>query len=577
MRKPYFRRSSTELGQASMPSHLSNDVDVLRRKFLMWLLLVFLLFGLASFFTSLSDNLDEKAWGNILILGVTLVWLLVVALLPRLGYRIRAISLVLAVAIFGLNFLITEGLNGSGRLYLLAVPFLAALLFSARTSIFLLILSLAAYAIIGFMVAGAPWYENAALKVPGGFRQAWLKAGVDLGLISTVVTLSLMAIMRRLQSSYIREKDLLDELDIQRAQQEHRILQRTQDLESRLIQIRNQAEVIHTIGLNLKLELLLPKVADLIKERFNFYFVGIYLLDEGGEFAVLRAATGEAGAEMLRSRQRIAINETSSVGWAIQNRQVRIAVDVGFEAVRFANPLLPLTRSELVIPLLAWSADVGNTNRLISLDHAGREILGALVIHSIEAQAFDQDDIHLFQEVADALAAVLVNARLIQQLEQNLEEMRALYHQYLQEAWKEVSSEVRTRQFSATVNQLTTSDLVQGASSTTCRVPLVLRDQEIGQLTLEIDRKELTQEERAFVEAVTTQAAVALENVRLLEKNQRQAGYERLLADFSRKVSSSTDLAQILKIALQELGQVLGASDGVIRLEIPAGQEEVQP
>jgi GAF domain-containing protein len=104
----------------------------------------------------------------------------------------------------------------------------------------------------------------------------------------------------------------------------------------------------------------------------------------------------------------------------------------------------------------------------------------------------------------------------------------------------------------------------------------VLRDQKIGQLTLELDKPELTAEERDFVEAVTTQASIALENVRLLERNQRQASYERLLSDFSRKVRSSTDLDQILRVALRELGQVLRASDGIIRLEMPVEGEEVQ-
>jgi GAF domain-containing protein len=84
----------------------------------------------------------------------------------------------------------------------------------------------------------------------------------------------------------------------------------------------------------------------------------------------------------------------------------------------------------------------------------------------------------------------------------------------------------------------------------------------------------LTGEEQAFIEAVTTQAAVALENVRLLEKNQRQAGYERLLSDISRKARSSTDLDTILRVTIKELGQVLGATDGMIRLEIPVGGEE---
>jgi GAF domain-containing protein len=275
-----------------------------------------------------------------------------------------------------------------------------------------------------------------------------LVAGAHLALIGTVITLSVVSIMHRLQESLLRARDLTEELDIQRAQQEHRILQRTQDIERRLGQIRNASEIIRATGFYLKPEQLLPKMVELIKERFNFYFVGVYILDEGGEFAVLQAGTGEAGAAMLEAGQRITVDDTSNVGWAIHNRKPRIASDVGFEAVRFNNPLLPLTRSELAIPLVT---DRENGSKIldnsISTDLNRHRVLGAMIIQSTEAKAFDQDIVNVLQELADALVTALENVRLFQQLERSLEEIRTLYRQYLLEAWKETSHEVENRQF----------------------------------------------------------------------------------------------------------------------------------
>ncbi len=95
-------------------------------------------------------------------------------------------------------------------------------------------------------------------------------------------------------------------------------------------------------------------------------------------------------------------------------------MDVGSEAVRFNNPRLPLTRSEMALPIIAHY-----------------EILGAFTIQSEKANAFAEDDITILEGVADSLAVALENARLYQETRQNLEEIRALNRDYLQRAWAE--------------------------------------------------------------------------------------------------------------------------------------------
>ena len=200
--------------------------------------------------------------------------------------------------------------------------------------------------------------------------------------------------------------------------------------------------------------------------------------------------------------------------------------------------------------------------------------MGALSIQSTEAKAFSQEDMLVLQEIADALATAIENTILILQLEKNLDESQKLHRQYLQDAWKEVARENENNEFSYGSRHNFPADSSQERAGSEYSFPLKLRDQEIGQLILELDNPELKDEEKTFIEAVTNQAAVALENARLIEKNQRQASYERLLSDVSRKVSSSTDLDTILQITLREIGQVMKASDGMIQLKIPTGEEE---
>ena len=73
-------------------------------------------------------------------------------------------------------------------------------------------------------------------------------------------------------------------------------------------------------------------------------------------------------------------------------------MDVGEEAVRFANPLLPDTRTELALPLVSRG-----------------QALGALTIQSQRQAAFSVDDIAVLQTMADQLAIAIDNANLIEQ------------------------------------------------------------------------------------------------------------------------------------------------------------------
>jgi GAF domain-containing protein len=134
---------------------------------------------------------------------------------------------------------------------------------------------------------------------------------------------------------------------------------------------------------------------NLIRDRFGFYHVSLFLLDEGKKWAVVNASTGEIGRKMVAQPHRLAVGGNSMVGWVFANREPRIALDVGADAVHFDHPLLPETRSEMVLPLLV-----------------GDQLLGALDVQSREEAAFDDDDVRGLQGMADLIAVALQNAFL---------------------------------------------------------------------------------------------------------------------------------------------------------------------
>jgi PAS domain S-box-containing protein len=170
-----------------------------------------------------------------------------------------------------------------------------------------------------------------------------------------------------------------------------------QALERRALQLRTAAEVSHAVSSILDPDELVQQVVGLARERFALYYAGLFLVDDSGKWAVLQAGTGEAGQRMLEQGHRLEIGGESMIGWCVSNRKARIALDVGEDAnaVRFENPFLPETRSELALPLVGRG-----------------EAIGALTIQSTQEAAFSKEDIAVFQTMADQLANAIANARL---------------------------------------------------------------------------------------------------------------------------------------------------------------------
>ncbi len=86
---------------------------------------------------------------------------------------------------------------------------------------------------------------------------------------------------------------------------EQRVAERTADLERRSAYLQATAEVGRAAASILEAEELMRRAVELIRERFGLYYVGLFLADEAGEWAVLKAGTGEAGRTMLARGPRL--------------------------------------------------------------------------------------------------------------------------------------------------------------------------------------------------------------------------------------------------------------------------------
>jgi signal transduction histidine kinase len=179
--------------------------------------------------------------------------------------------------------------------------------------------------------------------------------------------------------------------------------------ERRATLLQAGAVVSRNITSILDLDELLSGTVDIICEEYGFYYAGIFLvetLEDGKEWALLRAGRGEAGRKMIKRGHKLEVGGNSMIGAATGLGEARIASDVDEEKVWYPNPLLPKTRSEMALPLVIKN-----------------KAIGALTVQSEEEAAFSEEDISSLQMMADQLAVAINNARLLRDLENANQEL----------------------------------------------------------------------------------------------------------------------------------------------------------
>jgi GAF domain-containing protein len=464
---------------------------------------------------------------------------IVIASFQKLPNLFRTLSFIGLIYAVGVTSFLQGGMTTDGAVFLLAFAAMATLLvgpWGAIGSAALGLITMVAMGTLMSMHIIVP-QEMALSDDPS----QWISRGAVFALLSILIAASLNTMLRGLQKNLEKATFIARELEKDQVS----LQKQTQETERRSQEIRATAEISRAISRVLSPQMLFQESVDLILKRFNLYYVGIFIVDETSRSAILQAGTGEAGKAMLAERHRLSIAESSMIGWTIIHRQARIALDVGQDAIRFANPYLPDTHSELALPLLS-----------------GDQVFGALSIQSNQREAFDQDDITILQNIADTLAIALENARLFQEAQSTLDELRVAQRAYITKTWSETAREHEKFEYSSGGPAP-----VQGSETSSIDVPLTLREQIIGELHLEGDQ-DWTPEERSLIEAVASQAALAMENARLLEESQTSALRERLVAEITGKVWSSPNADFILQTAVKELARALRTDDAVIELKL---------
>jgi GAF domain-containing protein len=344
--------------------------------------------------------------------------------------------------------------------------------------------------------------------------------------------------------------------------------------ERRARQFEAISKISQIISQSQNLETLLPQVTELISQQFNFYHTGVFLLDINSEYAVLIAANSVGGQRMLARNHKLKIGQTGIVGYVAGTGLPRIALDTGADAIYFNNPDLPETRSELALPLL----------------RKGNEVIGVLDVQSKEPNAFTQEDVRTLSTLADQVSIVIENARLFEEQQRSLHETQAIYSRDLREGWVRYTraqniTGIQRRNLKSSIlpEPLELPGAVEAMrsgsvykrterdGSSLLTIPIKLREQTVGILNVKSEgSRSWSDDEVDIMSAIVERAALAIENARLLEESRLTAEREHVIGEISTKIGAGTQIEDILRTAVRELGTHIGGAQ--VTVEIGGGE-----
>jgi GAF domain-containing protein len=332
-------------------------------------------------------------------------------------------------------------------------------------------------------------------------------------------------------------------------------------LQKRALQFESANQVLNALSPTLEPDQLVQEAVNQVRDRFDLYYVGLFLIDESGQSAALRACTlagwqdqtGGFDHEMLSQGYKLEVGGASMVGRCTAKGQALIVLDLDEEAYHHDYTLLPGAHSEMALPL-----------------QSGGRVLGALDLQSIQRQAFSREDSDIFQTLADQLVTAIENAQTFVELEARLEALSpgefqpgyvrgqqpgftlgpagSLYERTQSgvtplgdKAPPEVEQAVTQRDL---IVQAETGD---GEGRSALVAPITLRGEVIGALGFhEEDSRQWTDEETALIEDVATQVSLAVENVRLFDQTQTALDETDALYRASRAIASADSVEGIL-------------------------------
>ena len=548
------------------------DETIRRKAVFLYALLYASIIGLLSYIAFSSGGFQHVVFTTtIKIVIAEILFILTLRIIAQREERIKTVSIllilntILAFAFLAFN---NEGVRDSTIPFIISLVFISALFVDFQFALVTTLLGIATLWIIAYAET------NGIITVPK--LDSPYHYARDLTLAFIVVEISTYFAFSQLEKALTLAKER--ELQLARKNEDLQKLRETiehhakeleissKETEKRAKQMQTIAEVSKAISSITEPDRLLPLIAEIISNQFGYYHIGIFLLDDTGKYAVLRATNSPGGKHMLARNHRLKVEPTSIVGYAASQKEPRIAVDVGEAPIYFDNPDLPETHSEIALPLII-----------------GTQVIGVLDVQSKEKNAFKQTDSETLEILASNVAVAIQNSRLFGETRAALKEAENIYKRFIRQEWRSYRQREEQKGYlydgvqvqplekpiktpivekALEKRQAIVTTESQEDELPTLAVPIELRGETLGILHVQArnPKRRWSQEEINLVKAAAERAAIALENARLVDSAQQRAGRERLVSQITAKIRSTNDPQQMLQTATEELQKALGAS-----------------
>ena len=508
--------------------------------------------GDASLSKQAQFTLSSIYIASILILGA-------ITFVRRIPYALRAGVLLFLLYGLGLSGLVESGLSGDGRVFILVFIIMAAILFDMRLGIIALVVGVSTLAITAFAFSSGRIYVPAVYLANSTSLSAWTSGSIVLILLAVATIIPITYLIRNLEVQITQTNDLLKNVEDEQRTLEQIVEERTEELEYRARQLEIASQVAHNALIFQNVRELLSNVTDFISEKFGYYHAGIFLLDDKEEYAILQATSSDGGKKMLERGHQLRVGSEGIVGATAAEKRPHIALDVGFDAVFFNNPDLPETHSEMALPLLSQN-----------------KVVGVLDVQSTEVKAFNQQDVEIFQTLANQLALAIQNARLLEETQTNIAKLEALTAQQAQATWK-AHLEHQSHRYLYTplgIKHLKRRQQLEAEENDeNVNIPIVLRGKAIGNIMLKRPSKSWSAKEKTLISDISEQVGLAIENARLVDETRKQATQDQLVSEFSTKLRETLDMDTVVKTAIEEMKKTFNLKEVEVRLNSPEENE----
>ncbi len=297
-------------------------------------------------------------------------------------------------------------------------------------------------------------------------------------------------------------------------------------------------------------------------------YAQIFVVDSEAHKASLHTATGDLGRQLLARNHHCVVQPDNLIGRAVLSGQSVVVADLSESFQRWQSDVLAEMRAELVVPV-----------------RHGGHVTVVLDVHSKQPGVFSNQNLVMFEVIAAQIGLVVRTRH---------EAERSDGRERQQDRWGQMRQRA-VAQDGVLVAQASTEDEAKAASDWTAlqrhvmvtgqvakdmlgakvafAVPVKLRGEVIGAVEWLVEAGQFSQDLVQIAEELVNRLALAVDNAQLFEQSQRMIDRERMVNEITQKLTTQTDVRQILQVAVRELGQALGTPETQISLNIARNQD----